>query len=74
MKRQCAIITAYKNPQMLKCLLETIHEKMDCFVYIDKRYSEDFQKVKIEFSDVAFWASFVVKWGGWSISRKFLWD
>ena len=63
MKRQCAIIIAYKSPQMLELLLDAIHEKMDCFVYIDKRYNEDFQKVKGTFPDVTFQAPLVVKWG-----------
>lgn len=74
MKRQCAIITVYKSPQMLEFLLDALHEKMDCVVYIDKRYSENFQKVKSEFPNVVFQEPFVVKWGGESISKKFLWD
>ena len=37
-KNYCAVITAYREVDTLRCLLNAIHEKMWCFVHVDKKF------------------------------------
>ena len=56
-KNYCAVITAYKEVDTLRCLLNAIHEKMWCFVHVHKKNWDIFKKLELEFSDVIFGCS-----------------
>ena len=62
-KNYCAVITAYKDANMLRSLLRAIHEKMWCFVHVDKKNWDKFAMLEREFPDVHFIQKFRVSWG-----------
>ena len=70
-KNYCAVITAYKDANMLRSLLRAIHEKMWCFVHVDKKNWDIFKKLELEFSDVIFIHDFRVGWGGDRASKSY---
>lgn len=70
-EKQCLVITAYKSVEMLRCLLETVHEKFWCYVHVDKRKWEKFEGLQNEFTDVYFMSKYNVNWGGMSTFWQF---
>lgn len=69
MKKQCVVITAYKEPETLRELLRILNEKFYCFVHIDKKVEVEFESVKSEFRDVSFISKYEVNWGGYEHLR-----
>ncbi len=63
-KNHCVVITAYKSVDMLRSLLNVLHEKMFCYVHIDRRVWKKFECLKDEFQDVIFLSENNVTWGG----------
>lgn len=63
-KNHCVVITAYKSVDMLRSLLNVLHEKMFCYVHIDKRVWKKFECLQDEFQDVIFLSENIVTWGG----------
>lgn len=64
MKKQCVVITAYKEPETLRELLRILNKKFYCFVHIDKKVEREFECVKSEFKDVHFMSNYKINWGG----------
>lgn len=63
-KKQCIVITAYKEPDTLRELLKILNKRFRCFVHIDKKAERAFECLKLEFEDVYFVSKYDVKWGG----------
>ena len=42
-RSHCVVITAYKDVNMLRCLLKTLHDKMLCYVHVDQRSCDAFR-------------------------------
>lgn len=61
---QCAIITAYKEPDELGELLKALHGDMSCYVHIDLKAEDQFTQVKMAFPDVHFFSKYSINWGG----------
>ena len=51
-RSHCVVITAYKDVNMLRCLLKTLHDKMLCYVHVDQRSWDAFRCLEAEFPDV----------------------
>lgn len=65
MEKHCAVITAYKNPQNLKALIDAIHDEFVCYVHIDLRSKDLFKNLVREYPDVHFYSKYLVNWGGY---------
>ena len=72
MKRQCVVITAYKEPETLRELLRVLNKKFYCFVHIDKKAEREFESLKSEFRNVCFISKYKVNWGGLNILTPLL--
>lgn len=62
--KHCLIITAYKNVEMLRCLLKATHEYCLCYVHVDKKRWNEFVFLEREFPDVVFLHNLKINWGG----------
>lgn len=62
-KRQCIVITAYKDPKQLETLIDIFQESFYIYIHVDKKVWSDFEYLKKTYPNIHISSEYSVNWG-----------